>query len=238
MNLKPWLALAVLSTTMSSAMATVINFDGLDNGTRVDSEYFSEYGITFNGTNLAKGGADNLAVVFDTTLNGTADPDLESPFDNVNLGVSNPGNVLIIHETPASCNALFCEDPDDEGAQPAGYFSIDFANGVTLNSLDFFDIEFNEATSNNEINLFGLDGNEMNIGQFYTPATGGNNTWDQLTFDVSDVYSMEIHLMGSGAISNLDFTANTTANVPAPTTIGLLSLALLGLVSSRRRGVM
>ena len=238
MNFKPWLTLALLTTTMSSAVATVIDFNDLDNGTRVDTEYFSEYGITFNGTNVAQGGADNLAVIFDTTLTQTADPDLEGDFSNANLGDLNAGNVLVIQEDLASCNELTCTNPDDEGAQPSGYFSIDFENGVTLNSIDFFDIEFDEATSDNAINLFAFDGSELNAGQFFTPGTGGNNTWDQLTFDVADVYSIEINLKGSGAISNLDFTANSTASVPAPATIGLLSLALFGLMSTRRRGLM
>ena len=247
MNLKPWLALAVLSTTMPSAMATVINFDGLANGTIVDNEYYDQYGITFNGINVDEG-EDNLAVVFDTTLSNTEDPDLEGTFSNSTLGDLDAGNVLIIHENPSSCDAFTCTNPDDEGSRPAGYFSIDFENGVTLNSIDFFDIESEAETVNNEINLFDINGLEINAGDFYTPGTGGDNTWDTYSFNISDVYSLEINLFGSGAISNLNFTATAisptavsptaTVNVPAPTTIGLLSIALLGLVSSRRRRTM
>ena len=235
MKLKLWTALLAMSVTVPSAMATVLTFDEFDNGTRIDDEYYANYGITFNGVNLDEG-QDNLAVIFDTSLTNTADPDLEASFNNVNdanLGTLNPGNVLIIHENPSSCNDFTCTNPDDEGSRSAGYFSINFETGVTLNSIDFFDIEANEATINNSIILRDINDLELNIGEYYTPGTGGNNTWDSLNFNVSNVYSIDIYLNGSGAIDNLD----VAFNVPEPATFGVLSLALLGLFSSRRRTV-
>jgi len=233
MKLKLWMALFVMNLTVPNAMATVLTFDEFDNGTRIDNEYYAEYGITFNGVNLDEG-VDNLAVIFDTTLTNTADPDLEATFSNVNntnLGTSDPGNVLIIQENPSSCNDLTCASPDDEGSRIAGYFSIDFETGITLNSIDFFDIEYNEATIDNAIVLYDMNNVELNVNEFYTPGTGGDNTWDTYYFNVSDVYSMEIYLNGSGAIDNLDITLN----VPEPASIGLLSFALLGLIYFRRR---
>jgi len=235
MSFKYWMILA--STVVAPlASATTITFDELDNGTRVDDEYSSSYGVTFNGYNVDQN-ESNLAVVFDTSLNNTADPDLESPFTNINnpnLGTSNPGNVLVIHETPSTCDASTCSNPDDEGSRPAGYFTIDFSESVTLNSIDFFDVEYDEATSNNAIHLFDIDGDELNIDEFYTPYTGGNNTWDRLYFDVADVYSIEINFFGSGAISNIDFTSATTS-VPEPTTLAVFAMGLIGLVSARRK---
>jgi hypothetical protein len=235
MKFKIWMVLAASVAMTPLASATTITFDGLENGTRVDDEYFADYGITFSGTNVDEN-ATNLAVVFDSSLSKTKDPDLESPFENINnpsLGVSNPGNILIIHENPSSCDALTCSNPDDEGSRPAGYFTIDFGSSVILNSIDFFDIELDEATANNSIQLFDVNGDEMNIGDFYTPSTGGNNTWDRLYFDVADVYSVKINLNGSGAISNIDYTASVS--VPEPSTFAILGLALLGFAGAARR---
>ena len=236
MKLKHWIVLAASTAMMPLASATTITFDGLDNGTIVDDEYFTDYGITFNGYNVDEN-ENNLAVVFDSSLTSTQDSDLESPFTNINdpsLGTSNPGNVLIIHENPSSCDALTCTDPDDEGSRPAGYFTIDFSDAVTLNSIDFFDIEFEEASDNNAINLYDVNGDEISADTFFTPSTGGNNTWDRLLFDVVGVYSIEINLNGSGAISNLDFDY-ASVSVPEPSTLAVLGLALLGFAGSARR---
>ena len=236
MKLKHWIVLAASTAMMPLASATTISFDGLDNGTIVDDEYFTDYGITFNGYNVDKD-ENNLAVVFDSSLSNTQDSDLESPFTNINdpsLGTSNPGNILVIHENPSSCDALTCTDPDDEGSRPAGTFTIDFSEAVTLNSIDFFDIELEEASVSNAINLFDINGDEISEDTFYTPSTGGNNTWDRLLFDIVGVYSIEINLNGSGAISNLDFDY-VTVSVPEPSTIAIFGLALLGFAGASRR---
>ena len=236
MKLKHWVVLAASTAMMPLASATTITFDGLDNGTIVDDEYFADYGITFNGYNADKN-ENNLAVVFDSSSSNTQDSDLESPFANINdpsLGTSNPGNVLVIHENPSTCDALTCTDPDDEGSRPAGTFTIDFSEAVTLNSIDFFDIELEEASDNNSINLFDINGDEISEDTFYTPSTGGNNTWDRLLFDIVGVYSIEINLNGSGAISNLDFDY-VTVSVPEPSTIAIFGLALLGFAGASRR---
>lgn len=235
MSFKYWMILAASVAMTPLASATTITFDGLDNGTRVDDEYFADYGITFSGTNVDEN-ATNVAVVFDSSLSNTQDTDLESPFSNINnpsLGTSNPGNILIIHEDPSSCDALTCTNPDDEGSRPAGYFTIDFGTSVILNSIDFFDIELEEATANNAIQLFDVTGTEINAGSFYTPSTGGNNTWDRLYFNVSDVYSVQINLNGSGAISNIDYTSSVS--VPEPSTLAVFGIALLGFAGAARR---
>ncbi|WP_413693208.1 PEP-CTERM sorting domain-containing protein [Psychromonas sp. KJ10-2] len=235
MIVKHWMILAS-AVIAPLASATTITFDDLDNGTRVDDEYLSTYGVTFDGVNVDRN-KSNLAVVFDSTLDNTADPDLESPFTNVNnpsLGVSNPGNILIIHENPKSCDAFTCSNPDDEGSRPAGYFTIDFSESVILKSIDFFDVEYTETNTNTAIHLYDVNGLELNIGEFFTPSTGGDNTWDRLYFDVADVSSIEINLYGSGAISNIDFTASTTS-VPEPTTLAVFAMGLMGLVGIRRQ---
>lgn len=229
MNIKKWITIAASIVMIPVASATIITFDGLDNGTILDNEYFSDYGITFNATNVDLN-LSNLAVVFDSSLNNTNDSDLESPFSNSNLGISNPGNILIIHENASSCDEFTCANPDDEGSRPGGFFTIDFTESVILNSIDFFDIENEEATQNNAIQLFANNGDELNVGVFFTPGTGGDNTWDRLNFDIVGVSSLKINLNGSGAISNLNFTS---VAVPEPSMLVVLTLALVGFAGAR-----
>lgn len=228
----------LLSSILSStAFANnIITFEGITKGTIIDDEYTLSDGVTINGYNVDRG-ANNMAVIFDTEAANTADPDLEAPFFNTNgqnLGTASPGNVLIIHEHPWECNGITCgDDPDDEGSRPAGYFDIMFDEAVTLNSIDFFDIESGE-NGNTVHNLITLYGTET-YSPFYTPNTGGDNTWGRVNFNVMGVTSLRIKLHGSGAIDNINYT--TTTSVPEPSTLILFGIAALGFLSSRRRPV-
>ncbi|MCB1691142.1 MAG: PEP-CTERM sorting domain-containing protein [Pseudomonadales bacterium] len=224
----------VFAAAISSAAHAnnIITFEGFEKGRIIDNEYASQ-GVTIRGYNVDRQ-ADNVGVIFDTNDNWTADPDLEAPFYNVNgqnLGSLNPGNVLIIHEHPWECNYWSCgSDPDDEGSQPAGYFDIVFDQAVTLNSIDFFDIEGNEA-GNSWRNAITIQGTG-DYGNYYTPATGGDNTWARQYFNLVGVTSLRIRLAGSGAIDNIDFSSGA---VPAPSMLVLFLAGLAGLYARRRR---
>ena len=80
-----------------SASALTIDFEntGLSHGTIINNQ-FSSSGVTVGAINL--GGGPDLAVIFDSTLNGTRDPDLESPWSGGNISQINLGNMLIIHK--------------------------------------------------------------------------------------------------------------------------------------------
>ena len=232
-GLKTVACLLALSFSSLAGASNIIDFEGFSKGLIIDNEYTVSDGVTIRGYNVDRG-ADNMAVIFDSNDNWTADPDLEAPFyDKIGhgLGMANPGNILIIHEHPWECNGISCgNDPDDEGSQPAGYFDIMFDQAVQLNSIDFFDIEYGENGNSwrNQITVFGSGSYDP----FYTPYTGGDNGWTRLDFNLVGVTSLRIKLYGSGAIDNINF--DTDAPVPAPPALLVL---IAGLAAIWRRRV-
>lgn len=224
---------ALVCVITPCAHATVINFDDLAPGTIVDSEYASLVDIRVDN----RGGGPDLGVAFDTTdlTPAGGDYDLVGPFNTYNPDLTNgfeTGNVLIIQEHSYSCDGNTCGTPDDEGSRPAGTFYFEFNTVITLESIDFFDVETaeNGTTDNNAIRLFDVDNNELMPGTFFTPDTGGDNMWDQLTFNVDGVKRIELNLGGSGAIDNITFTV-----VPVPAAAWLFGSGLIGLIGLARR---
>ncbi len=229
-----------VGTTVHAAMIELDFEEAVFNhGTVVDNEYASAYGVSIFGTNYRRNGyGDNesAAVIFDTSRNRTRDPDLEAPFYHVDSGAAlNPGNVLIIHERPRSCDARHqtCRRPDDEGQQIAGGFEFAFDDPVTVLSLDYFDIEANENNNRrgSEVRFFDAAGDRIG-GNFFAPNAGGDNGWATLDFQIAGVSSMWVGLRGSGAIDRLAFESSA---VPVPPAFALFLSALAGLYGFRKR---
>lgn len=237
--------LAALLLATPAAQAVILDFEdfggtNFQHGTVVNSQYDSAaFGnVTISAVNI--GGGPDLAVAFDTSLSGTQDPDLEAPFSSSNPELSDiyrPGNVLIIQENSIGCDDGTCNSPDDEGTRPAGSLRFDFQQAVEILSLDFFDIENfagNDEDSGQpgtEIRFFDDMANELFAGSYFVPGTGGDNTWDRLSFaGVTGVYSMQVNLYGSGAIDRLEYNV-----VPIPASVWLFGSALLGFIGFARR---
>ena len=167
-----------------------------------------------------RGGGPDVAVVFDTLHPSGGDLDLGGPFNSNNPELPDDytaNKVLIIHETH-NCNALTCDNPDDEGSRPAGRF--------------FFETDENGRRPENAIRLFDEAGSELMPGSFYTPDTGGDNMWDRLVFNVAGVRRIELGMGGSGAIDNIAYSV-----IPIPSAIWLFASGLIGLaVLSRSKG--
>jgi len=199
-----------------------------------------------NAVNIAQGNISNMAVIFDTGNPTGGDFDLGGPFTNPTSGTLDPGNVLVIHEDPSSCNGVSCTNPDDEGSRGAGYFEFIFPSTVTINSIDFFDIEGVEGgrTAYNAINLYESPNVEI-FPTFYTLTTGGDNTWSRLLLGASGVRSLRINMGGSGAIDNINFTATNPdpdpdpdpdpTAAPTPTSLALLGIGFAVLAYFRRK---
>lgn len=226
-----------------SAHAAMIELDFEEavfaNGTVVDDEYESLYGVSIFGVNNRRsyGAGESAAVIFDTGLSNTEDPDLEAPFRYLGAAdgeILNPGNVLIIHENPGSCDAAhqLCRNPDDEGRRIAGGFEFSFDNPVTVLSLDYFDIETSENSSNagSEVRFFDAGGTL--ISSNFAPNAGGDNGWATLDFQIAGVSSMWVGLRGSGAIDRLAFESSA---VPVPPAFALFLTGLAALFGFRSR---
>jgi hypothetical protein len=215
-------------SSVSNASTIIIDFEGYAAGTIIDNEYAPA--MVTSAINVSSG--PDVAVIFDTLNPSGGDIDLGGPFSTNNPLLSNnynPGNVLIIQENSAGCDAFTCSEPDDEGSRPAGGFIFEFESAVNLLSIDFFDVE-GEETVFNAIKLFDVNNVEIMPGVFFTPDTGGDNMWDRVMFNAYGVKMIELNMGGSGAIDNIAYNA-----VPVPAAVWLFGTGLLSLVGVARR---
>ena len=239
------LLLSLLLAT-PAARAVILDFEDFgttdfQHGTVVNSQYS---GVTISAVNLGAGGTNpdgtlipNLAVVFDSRLNPTRDPDLQDPFSGPLDSAFRPGNILIIQENDFGCfDDGICNRPDDEGTRPSGALIFEFDDPVELTSLDFFDIENfpnnDEDSGLTQIRFLDQFDNEL-FTSVDIPGTGGDRTWDRLFFTgISGIRKLEVNLYGSGAIDRLDYSV-----VPLPASAWLFGSALLGFIGYSRRRI-
>ncbi len=76
------ISIAAIAALAGSAQAQTITFNELEHGRIVNSQY-TTMGVTIAANNFAR--SFDLAVAFDTQRTGTADPDLEDPWDRGNI---------------------------------------------------------------------------------------------------------------------------------------------------------
>lgn len=156
---------------------TVEDFNALARGTFVSDQL---EGVTITAQRSGDGaGSANDAMIFDSANTTGGDSD---------LGFDNQGKILIISEDGDS------SDPDDN--YRGGTITFDFDNPSDLHDIKVLDIEESGGT----IDLYDADG--ALIKSVAIPAAGDNSIQTVL-LDASGVASMDINLVGSGAVDDL-----------------------------------
>jgi len=183
---------SVFSLSASAASVQVIDFEAYQHGEvladspTTPSPIFSAPGVSVTLTVDNNGNNDrptDLAVVFDTTLTSSADPDLHGPpntsWTGGNLAPDvQLGKVLIIQEHRSAddfddinndgalnVGDIVTDAPDDEGRRPAGLFSFYFSQPVESFGFDVVDVELNsESDKGYFAAVEDVDGTEVKIG--------------------------------------------------------------------------
>ena len=136
------------------------------------------YGVEFSSS------SESGVMLFDTNNITREDFDLES---------TNLDNVLIISEDGDRC------DPDDNAA--GGIINVEFDSLVSVNSIGLLDID--EPGSS----LTFYDENDHPIETVEIDSLG-DNSFQEIIFDLDNVASFDINLTGSGAVTGIDYSTD------------------------------
>ncbi len=229
----------VASSTLAEPISA--NFESLVHGEMITNQ-FADVGMTIAAQNFQLAGA--MPIAFDSNLLSSSDPDLNGPhWRKGNLApFADLGNLIIIPENLVDANNDgIVDDPDDEGARPAGDLIFTFTDVMTGFGFDVVDMEgpVKEASSV-EFLLFGQPVANVSFSEFTTPGSQfydstvrfGDHSANRISvmsaeaLNIQGFTSVVIHVGGSSAYDNI-------VVVPAPAS-GLL-LGLGGLAAIRRR---
>ncbi len=246
--------IGTFDATRTSQHGLVVN-NGVTNST--PNNPFTGLGLQIDVLNVTGSPDQDLGILFDSTLSGTRDPDLEGPpWSGGNLDTNTPfGNMLIIAEhagaVPDPDGGVYVPTPDDEGQRPAGFILLSFEFALDAFGFDLIDIEVDEASDGYVASVFsgGIGGTpvgEINFVDFISRDNAGFgnhsvNTIAPLTASELGVQSFDTILFkfgGSGAIDNLFWNTTSLDNnpaVPEPTSMALFAIGAACLAGRYRR---
>lgn len=232
-------ASALLALAGAANADVVLDFEGMGHG-EVVADQFATQGVLITAVNFHR--PFDTAVVFNSRVIGSADPDLES----TNIGLGNLdanllGNMLILQENDTGLDTGIASDPDDEAGRIAGklIFDLDF-NAVSF-GFDIVDVDdvvlemssvafYSGGVLVESVSFedFVDDPGRATTGVVFGDASA--NRIDPFGVGQSRVESFDrvvLNLGGSMAVDNLRFS-----EVPTPASAALLILG--GLVAFRR----
>lgn len=236
-------ALVMALCITESSEANIITFSGLSHG-EVVSNQFS--GLTISADNFNPNHPDK-AIIFDTNLTGTADPDLQfdGGWNGGNLQNTPLGNVLIIAENDVDLNNDgLIDSPDDEAGRPAGTIKFSFDDVLSAFSFSFVDVD-NNPNGGEDPSTYMLSfylNNQLKDTKTFADLSipgivHGNSFANQYpvitSTDVgSDFDEVVVLFGGSGAIDNIYYEKSV---VPEPATMALFGAGLAGAYARRRK---
>ena len=224
---------------VAGASAQTLTFSGLEHGRIVTNQFQASHGVTISANNPNR--SFDLAVAFDSTRTGTADPDLEDAWNVGNLAPSTIlGNMLIIQENNTGVSDGIANTPDDEGNRPGGELIFRYASPINHFGFDIVDVEgvgsepgvVRFYLSNTLVGQVALGAFVDSNSAFYDASVVyGDNSANHLDpifaseIGAASFDRVEIHLGGSGAVDNI---------VPEPASLAMLLIGF-GAAAVRRR---
>lgn len=233
--MRSMMAFVALSTFIgTTASAALITFDdlGLAHGQIMSNQ---APGVTISGVNPAQ--SFNHVALFDTTVTGTSDPDLEDPWSGGNMASSTVfGNILILAENDDGAGDGVLDDPDDQAGNHGQYFRFEFDQDIEEFGFDLIDVE--GSGENGMIEFYddtsliaSLSFSDFLAGGLLAnasdPVVFGNNFANHIAPMTSSLMGqtfdeVRIRLAGSAGVDNLYFQP-----VPAPGALALLAGLML-----------
>lgn len=244
---------AVAVSGASAASAAQLYFSSRQHGEIVNTQYTnSPYFVTISADNLVAGHPD-LAVVFDTQATGTADPDLEDPWDMGNLVGKTLNKALIIAENSVDANGNgLIDSPDDEGASPAGTILFKYKYGQKQFGLDLIDFESGNGVNNSYLSFTNKTAGitkTIFFKDFITPASPyydptvvfGNNSANRIKpitstqLGLVNFSEVRVHFATSGAIDNIIFETTLPIAIPEPASLAFMAVPAATILRRQRR---
>lgn len=233
----------------ATAQAAILDFDAAQHGQIIDTEFVVSHGVTISAINFQNG--PNLAIAFDTTRTGTADPDLEDPWAMGNVPTNQKLNkILIIAENSRDANGDGLIDSPDDQAETAtlgsGEFRFNFATVQRSFGLDLIDVEDEWGLKPWFISyrLAGVEVSRVEFDVFIDPSSPfftpgvvfGDNSANRINpmtaqqMNILGFNEVVINMRASGGIDNVSFEA-----IPEPSSALIGMGMLIPLLARRRR---